>query len=628
MECFLSQTIDSKPQELLTPEELFDQRMRTEGIWQISKWRKERGGMGPDLWRQKTKDDPSDMNMTLFADDSANRVTARTRQELERRMVRGLERVFTSMKASRLKVNADKTTYMVMAEPGRRGREDLESTLYVQGEEIESVGVGKCLGVMINNNLTWTDQTQQVIASCRNRMTALYRITELLSVGERKIKAESVILSKLEYCLEATSTGRKRDLEALQGMQSQAARWVLGRRRLGWSLTAGLKQLCWLSMAQLVCYKSVRTALKVLQRKEPENLYERLTKLKQVNRKRKAEEEDLIIQEERVIIKRSWEDLEHMKASTRRAWLVRSLRWLERIPDRIKNLDIAGEASKKELKMWVKRHIHVRGDRIIWGSPIDRELNISRTEIEERDLDDEEGEGEGSAREVTGGRESHQDEASSEPEETDEVEVQEEHRVAETASMLLPPLGPVVWTALQQGEVMGHSQEQDTTGDVEPIADNMTNNSQSCCMSGEEQILLRRTEFGGIVDPVRDCQEDEVREAESQRPRRVVARRLLPPLGPVVWTASKKGEVEGRRRRLAGTGDMRLRCWETKKDVCMKWGSRLWRGHRMYAAGSGRLEAARARRGTFRRKGGVWVVEGGEGKTEQERRSWRKTGIG
>lgn len=99
------------------------------------------------------------------------------------------------------------------------------------------------MGLMINNNLTWSNQTKQVVASCRNRMTALYKITELLSVEERKTKAESVIMSKLQYCLESTSTGRKKDLATLQGMQSQAARWVLGKRRLGWSLTAGLKKL-------------------------------------------------------------------------------------------------------------------------------------------------------------------------------------------------------------------------------------------------------------------------------------------------------------------------------------------------------------------------------------------------
>ena len=390
--CVLSLAVDRKPPELLTQEEAFDQRMRDEGMWRIEQWKKERVGLGPDMWRQKIKEDPADMKMTLFADDSANRVTARTRQELERRMTRGLERVFTSMKASRLKVNADKTTYLVLAGPGRRSKEDLESTVNVQGEEIKAVTVGKCLGLMINNNLTWADQTQKVVSSCRNRMNALYRVTDLLNVGERKIKAESVIMSKLRYCLESTSTGRKKDLESLQGLQSQAARWVLGKGRLGWSLTAGLKQLAWLSMAQLVCYTSVRTALKVLQKKEPENLYERLTQIKYVKRKRVAGEEEQNVQEERIVIRRSWEELKELKASTRRSWSVRSLRWLEKIPVRIKELDVEGEASKKELKMWIRRHIHIRGDRIIWGRPLERALDHSLRDFEERDFDEEDGE--------------------------------------------------------------------------------------------------------------------------------------------------------------------------------------------------------------------------------------------
>ena len=54
-----------------------------------------------------------------------------------------------------------------------------------------------------------------------------------------------------------------------------------------------------------------------------------------------------------------------MKTSARRAWSVRILPWLKIITVRSKKLDTAGEASKKELKMWVRRHIHVRRDRII-----------------------------------------------------------------------------------------------------------------------------------------------------------------------------------------------------------------------------------------------------------------------
>ena len=115
-------------------------------------------------------EDQTDMVMTLYADDSANRVVAKNMLDLKRRMTRGLERVFRSMQASRLKVNADKTTYLVIAGPGRRTREDLRSTLGVGREKIQAVRVGKSLGLLINDNLTWEAQTQKVVAECRTKM--------------------------------------------------------------------------------------------------------------------------------------------------------------------------------------------------------------------------------------------------------------------------------------------------------------------------------------------------------------------------------------------------------------------------------------------------------------------------
>ena len=570
-EYVISKMVDSKPNESLTQEERFDQQMREKGALKIVRWSRERGGMGSDVWRQKIKEGPVDMKMALFADDSQNRVTARSRQELERRMRRGLDRVFTGMKASRLKVNADKTTYMVMAGPGRRRNEDMESKIYVQGEEIQAVKTGKCLGLLINNNLTWSDQTKEVTSSCRNRMNALYRVTELLSVKERQIKAESVIMSKLMYCLESTCTGRKKDLEALQGVQSQAARWVLGKGRLGWSLTAGLKQLSWLSIVQLVCYKSVQTALNVLQNKEPENLYERLTKLKPVKRKRNAREEEISIQEERVVIERSWEELSKLKASTRRAWSVISLRWLERIPSSIKELDVKGEASKKELKLWVRRHIHVRGDRIIWGWPLQRDLDPSTREDEDRDLDSDEGEAAETARglqERVGGP--NQEEAA---DELRRVEVEEGavqgNGVVTRAGEPLPPLGPVFSTAPRQGEVERLSHQQDPTGDAGGISKQRLVTNSFPCMSDRRSRRLRWTGLESRTKPkntasVKTEDVDEIGDVE-------VACQSLPPLGPVVWSAHTKGEEEGQLQEQAITGDKSYKNQEINTYFCMNW---------------------------------------------------------
>ena len=81
------------------------------------------------------------------------------------------------------------------------------------------------------------------------------------------MKAEGIILSRLTYCLEVVSSGRKVELEKLQGVQGAAARWVLQTRKKDWSLSGGLKKLGWLSLAQLAVYASLKLAVRVMRDK-------------------------------------------------------------------------------------------------------------------------------------------------------------------------------------------------------------------------------------------------------------------------------------------------------------------------------------------------------------------------
>ena len=152
-----------------------------------------------------------------------------------------------------------------------------------------------------------------------------------------------------------TSTGRKAELEKLQGVQGAAARWILQTRKRDWSLTGGLKKLGWLSLAQLAAYSSLKLAIRVLRDKTPERLYKLLTQ----------EEGD-----GRVRRRISDSALKKMKATTRKAWSVRVLRWMELMPGEIKEMDMTRKHAKKELKKWIKHVIPVRGDRVLWGQPL------------------------------------------------------------------------------------------------------------------------------------------------------------------------------------------------------------------------------------------------------------------
>ena len=55
------------------------------------------------------------------------------------------------------------------------------------------------------------------------------------SIIRSKIKelAKAIVVLRLEYSLEVTSTGRAKDMQDLQYVKVKLARWALGERRIG-----------------------------------------------------------------------------------------------------------------------------------------------------------------------------------------------------------------------------------------------------------------------------------------------------------------------------------------------------------------------------------------------------------
>ena len=81
------------------------------------------------------------------------------------------------MKSLRLKVNVDKTTYLVLATQGRRCREDLKSEIEISGEKVKITKTGKSLGLIITNDLRWRDQVDKTVKSCNSKQTGLRKCT-------------------------------------------------------------------------------------------------------------------------------------------------------------------------------------------------------------------------------------------------------------------------------------------------------------------------------------------------------------------------------------------------------------------------------------------------------------------
>lgn len=328
----VGERIDKKKRESLTTEEKLDQKFCSDGTWKLEAWRKERTGLiagDKDYLRQKDEEDQEDVVTTIYAEDTQSRAASKNLKELERRNSQGISKVCNELKALRLKVNEGKTVYMVLSTPGIRRRDGyVKSEIEVCGKKVKNVTKGKALGLVVSDDLSWRDQADKVAKSCNSKLSGLWRCTEILGQEERKTKAECIILPRLYYCLETTSTGIKSNMEKLQGVQSAAARWVLQTRRKDWSLRGGLKHLGWLSVVQQAAYCSVKLAIQVLQRGSPERLYDAITEVNEGRRVRKVLTDDALYR---------------LKLSTMKSWSVRVVRWMAMMRQDMLTMDVTNK---------------------------------------------------------------------------------------------------------------------------------------------------------------------------------------------------------------------------------------------------------------------------------------------
>ena len=133
----MSKAMDAKT--VLTTKDRLDNQLREEGVWDLKAWREERtGDEKRDRLLQKLWEEDGDVLTMIYADDTQSRTSAKTKKELEERNSQGLTEICKQMKALRLKVNEDKTSYLVLATQGRRRLENLESEMEVCGEKIRS----------------------------------------------------------------------------------------------------------------------------------------------------------------------------------------------------------------------------------------------------------------------------------------------------------------------------------------------------------------------------------------------------------------------------------------------------------------------------------------------------------
>ena len=142
-----------------------------------------------------------------------------------------LQKIADWMAVNKLSLNASKTRLMVFHYRQRTGpstplNEDEDQRLYKNGERIKQVREFLFLGIWLNSDLTWTKQINMLAAKIGKSVGILNRLKRFIPHNVLKMIYNSLILSRLNYCILAWGY----DLARLTILQKKAIRAVNNER--------------------------------------------------------------------------------------------------------------------------------------------------------------------------------------------------------------------------------------------------------------------------------------------------------------------------------------------------------------------------------------------------------------
>ena len=223
--------------------------------------------LGPLLFALYINDLPlciSNVDFTLYADDSTLRTSSMKVEELQNTLNAALEKLCKWCDNNRLIINVKKTNYMIICSRQKRSslvNDKLE--LSVNNEKIERKETIKLLGMYIDENLTWKPQIDHVCSKLSSLNGVLYRQSFYMDYNMKNVFYNSFILSHIDYCINIWGNASTTYLNKIQILQNRAARTILNADRFVSSHVL-LERLKWMSVAQRSDYITYLLIFKVL----------------------------------------------------------------------------------------------------------------------------------------------------------------------------------------------------------------------------------------------------------------------------------------------------------------------------------------------------------------------------
>ena len=188
---------------------------------------------------------------------------------------------------NQLKLNDDKTEFMIIGKPNSLKDLPPERAIKIRDEYIVATDTAKNIGVVVDSQLHMDSQINSICKSSYMYLHFISNIKPFLTAETVSTLVHALVTSRLDNCNSLLYGCYDCLLKRLQMVHNCSARLILGRRKYD-RVTPMLAELHWLPVKERIIYKICLFAFKCLDHSAPQYLQDLIIPYKQERSLRSA----------------------------------------------------------------------------------------------------------------------------------------------------------------------------------------------------------------------------------------------------------------------------------------------------------------------------------------------------
>lgn len=211
-----------------------------------------------------------------YADDTQNylafRITEQgSRQKCIEKLQNCILEIRDFMVVNKLKLNEDKTEFLLVGTKQQLNKLDLPMTIKVCGEDIKSVDCVRNLGFYMDSQMKNDKHINKIVSTAYLTLRNIRAVRYKLDLDTTKILVQSLVISKLDYCNALLLGTPKYQLNKLQRVLNLGCRIICGLRKFD-HVSNHMKSLHWRKIEERIEYKVLMLVFKCRHNLAPQYL--------------------------------------------------------------------------------------------------------------------------------------------------------------------------------------------------------------------------------------------------------------------------------------------------------------------------------------------------------------------